>query len=71
MTTTSIFFLTKGAPTKPFAVGGGLRQGDPVSPILFVVTSEVPSQMLQSAAARGLFQGIKVARDHVQITGSR
>lgn len=38
-----------------------LKQGDPLSPYLFILCAEVLSAMLTKAVSQGLFHGIKVA----------
>ena len=43
----SISILINGVPSKPFKMGRGLRQGDPLSPFLFVIMSEVLNRMLK------------------------
>ncbi|XP_038687533.1 uncharacterized protein LOC119986913 [Tripterygium wilfordii] len=40
----------------------GLRQGDPLSPYLFIICAEALSKMLEKAHNDKVFQGVKVAR---------
>jgi len=41
ITTPSISILFNNSPCKPFKMGRGFRQGDPMSPFLFVLMVEV------------------------------
>ena len=45
-----ISILVNGSPTKEFSPGRGLRQGDPLSPLLFNIAGEVLNKMLVVAA---------------------
>jgi len=46
----------------------GLRQGDPLSPFLFVLMGEVLNRMLQRAASLNMFKGISVGKESLQLT---
>lgn len=41
-----------------FKTGKGLRQGDPLSPILFNLVGDMLTRMLTKAAARNLISGV-------------
>lgn len=53
-----ISVLVNGAPTPEFSPNRGLRQGDPLSPLIFNLVREVLSLLLSKAASFGLFEGI-------------
>ena len=46
----------------------GLRQGDPLSPFLFLIMAEVLNKMLLKAEAMGFFKGVEVGGDQVKVT---
>lgn len=62
VTTVSYSVLVNGSPTHSFKPACGLRQGDPLSPYLFVLCTEVLSRNLQVAENLKHFSGIKIGR---------
>jgi len=54
--------LINGAPYGDIRPTRGIRQGDPLSPYLFVICTEMLVQKLKSAESRGEITGLKVAR---------
>ncbi|PNX83328.1 ribonuclease H, partial [Trifolium pratense] len=52
--------LVNGSPTEDFNVGKGLRQGDPLSPFLFLIAAEGLAGMVNKAVDIGKFAGFKV-----------
>jgi exonuclease III len=57
----SMSVLVNGSPTSDFNVGKGLRQGDPLSPFLFLIVVEGLSGLMRKAAENNLFHGYKVS----------
>ena len=55
-------FLINGLPRGKVVPSRGIRQGDPLSPYIFIMFSEVLSGLCNRAQEEGLIQGIKVAR---------
>ncbi|XP_021848080.2 uncharacterized protein [Spinacia oleracea] len=62
VSTVSYQVLVNGEPTRSFQPRCGLRQGDPLSPYLFVLCMEVFSALLRRAEQARLLQGISVCR---------
>lgn len=58
----SYSFLINGVPQGHVLPSRGLRQGDPLSPYLFILCTEVLSGLCTKAQNQGLLPGIKVSR---------
>jgi hypothetical protein len=56
-------FKVNGNLTDTVVPGRGLRQGDPISPYLFLLCAEGFSALIHAAEARGEISGIKFARN--------
>lgn len=52
--------LVNESPAKEFAVGRGLRQGDPLSPLSFVILVEGISGLMRKAKEVGEFRGFMI-----------
>lgn len=50
--------LVNGSPTAPIKPTRGLRQGDPLSPFLFIICAEGLSAMIQQSVDSGLLKGL-------------
>ncbi|XP_035836083.1 uncharacterized protein LOC110888901 [Helianthus annuus] len=55
--------LVNGSPTFEFSCGKGMRQGDPISPFLFVVVMEALSCIFDKAVEAGVFSEIDLPND--------
>lgn len=58
----SYSFLINGAAMGSVTPSRGIRQGDPLSPYLFILCTEVLSGLCKQEQERGNFAGMKVAR---------
>ena len=58
ISTAKLSVLVNGAPTKEFSMQKGLRQGDPLSPFLFIIAAEGLNLLLRSAKEKGLILGV-------------
>jgi hypothetical protein len=59
--------LINGSSFGNFSPGRGLRQGDPVSPFLFILGSEVLSHLLQREETLGNIRGMIIAKSNPAI----
>jgi hypothetical protein len=55
--------LVNGSPSEDFKVGRGLRQGDPLSPFLFLIAAEGLTALMNRAVELGKFKGYHVGGD--------
>ncbi|GKV46285.1 hypothetical protein SLEP1_g53277 [Rubroshorea leprosula] len=66
--TARVSVLVNGSPTEEFAMGKGLRQGDPLSPFLFLMVAEGLHGLVKKAEEEGLLQGITVGNNGLAIS---
>jgi hypothetical protein len=68
LSTVSFSILLDGSPFGMFNSSRGLRQGDPLSPFLFILGMETFSRLIMKAELDGSIQDIKIARQASQIS---
>lgn len=63
--TSSAFFslLVNGSPSQPFNPSHGIRQGDPLSPFLFILIAEGLGRTIRAHHQANEFRGIKLFQD--------
>ncbi|XP_071715249.1 uncharacterized mitochondrial protein AtMg01250-like [Rutidosis leptorrhynchoides] len=64
----SISILVNGSPTKEFKLGRGVRQGDPLSPFLFIIAAEGLNWLTKSTISNNLYSGVKIGKNNVPIS---
>lgn len=64
VTTATASILVNGSPTDEFRLQRGLRQGDPLSPFLFLIASEGLNVMMTSAVINNIFNGYTVGNSN-------
>ena len=64
----SISILLNGSPLKPFKMEKGLRQGDPLSPYLFILVSKALVCLLKKADDMNLIEAVHIGKSlkHLQ-----
>jgi len=63
VSTTSFSILVNGSPAKPFYPSWGLRQGDPLSPFLFILMMEGLSRTIKAANEACTIKGLQLYED--------
>ncbi|GAU40964.1 hypothetical protein TSUD_187210 [Trifolium subterraneum] len=61
VTTVKFAILINGHPSQDFIPQWGLRQGDPLSPYLFILCADVLSGLISKAQSDHLIHGVKIA----------
>lgn len=64
----SVVLVNNGKPTEFFNPTRGLRQGDPLSPFLFLLTAETFNRLILKGREIGVFKGITIGTRQVSIT---
>ncbi|GKV07275.1 hypothetical protein SLEP1_g19071 [Rubroshorea leprosula] len=68
LSTARISVLINGSPTKEFSVSKGLRQGDPLSPFLFLLVGEGLCGLVKKAECEGMLRGVEIGRGGVVLS---
>ncbi|GKV27047.1 hypothetical protein SLEP1_g36255 [Rubroshorea leprosula] len=63
-----ISILLNGSPTREFQVSKGIRQGDPLSPFLFLIVTEGLNALVKSAVVKELYKGVKIGNGSVMVS---
>ncbi|GKV29201.1 hypothetical protein SLEP1_g38147 [Rubroshorea leprosula] len=66
--TSQVSVLVNGSPTRQFNISQGLRQGDPLSPFLFLIVAEGLNGMITTAVQKGLLEGVEVGSKGFKIS---
>ncbi|XP_016178055.1 uncharacterized protein LOC107620404 [Arachis ipaensis] len=66
--TASMSILINGSPTKPFKIEKGLRQGDPLFPLLFVLVFDVLHRMVGEAVKNKHISHLLVGKDNIELS---
>ncbi|XP_071717831.1 uncharacterized mitochondrial protein AtMg01250-like [Rutidosis leptorrhynchoides] len=64
----SISILINGSPTCEFHLRRGVRQGDPLSPFLFIIASEGLNILTKVAVDKDMYKGVEVGNEKVIIS---
>ncbi|GKV35031.1 hypothetical protein SLEP1_g43351 [Rubroshorea leprosula] len=64
----TVSILVNGSTTKEFAMSRGLRQGDPLSPFLFLMVAEALNGLTSVAVSKGFFRGAKIGDGELEIS---
>ena len=63
----TVSILINGCPTKEFRPLRGLRQGDPLTPFLFLIVAEGLAGLVREASRIGVIEGVRVGRMRVEV----
>jgi len=61
----SISVLVNGSPSSEFIPQRGLRQGDPLAPLLFNIVAEALNGLMREAVQKNIFRGFLGQREEV------
>lgn len=59
--------LVNGSPSGEFQLQRGLRQGDPLSPLIFLLAAEGLSLLMKKASNGGFFKPAEIGREKIRV----
>ncbi|XP_030942085.1 uncharacterized protein LOC115967152 [Quercus lobata] len=68
ITSTKIFILFNEGVLEAFNPSRGLRQGDPISPYLFILCIEYLGHLIEKKCMEGVWKPLKASRDNIGIS---
>ncbi|GJV63669.1 putative RNA-directed DNA polymerase [Tanacetum coccineum] len=68
LSSASVSVLINGSPSKEFKMERGLRQGDRLSPFLFMIVAEALQVMIIEACNKGILKGLSLGDDGSNIS---
>jgi len=63
VTSSSFSILVNGSPSEIFSPSRGLRQGDPLSPFLFIIMMEGLGRSIKHVKATGKINGLQLTEN--------
>jgi len=66
--TASVSILVNGSPTPQFTPQRGLRQGDPLAPLLFNIVAEALTGLMREAIHKKLYTAFAVGKDNIPVS---
>lgn len=64
----TMLILVNGNPKKPFKLEIGLRQGDPLSPYIYILMNEVLGYLIRVVIRKNIVGWVLVGKEEVEIT---
>jgi hypothetical protein len=68
VTNVTFYILINGQPSQSLIPQRGLRQGEPLSPYLFIICAHVLSNLITNAQISKKIQGIKIAHGAPEVS---
>ncbi|XP_057770246.1 uncharacterized protein LOC130990064 [Salvia miltiorrhiza] len=68
LTSASANVLVNGSPSGEFSLEKGLRQGDPLSPFLFLIAAEGLHSLVERAVEKGFVGPAEIGKDNIRIS---
>lgn len=70
VTTVTFQIMINGSLSQKFHPTRGLRQGDPLSPYLFIICAESFSSLINRVANNGVWQGVQMGQNAPMVSYS-
>ncbi|GKV45602.1 hypothetical protein SLEP1_g52666 [Rubroshorea leprosula] len=68
LSSSMVSVLVNGSPTRQFTISRGLQQGDPLSPLLFLIIAEGINGLVLNVVDKGLLEGVEVGDKGFKVT---